>query len=90
MGSHARNKLGLYQLVKDEEEVASIVRSAGALPLLPSDDIEGGLEDLGLEAQDKGHMRPLRPFFPYMVREWMPKVPVLSVKDSNHRTTNRM
>lgn len=84
----ARNKLGLYQVVKDEEEVASIIRSAGALPLLSTEDIEGGLIDLGEEAKEKGWMPLLKPFFKYMAKEWLPKVHILSVKDSVHRTNN--
>lgn len=85
---HARKKLGLYELVKEEEEVASIIRAAGALPLLPTNEIEQGLEDLGHETVDKGWMPELKDFFKYMVKEWIPKVPVLSVKDSVHRTNN--
>lgn len=84
----AKTKLDLYELIKDEEEVASIVRSVGALPLLPADDIKNGLVDLGNEAVEKGWMAELRPFFKYMNKEWMPKVPILSVMDSDHRTNN--
>lgn len=84
----AKTKLNLRELINEEEEVASIVRSAGALPLLPTEEIEAGLRNLGEEAAEKGWMPQLKPFFKYMDKEWMPKVDILSVADSDHRTNN--
>lgn len=84
----AKNNLGLQDLIQEEEEVASIVRSMGALPLLETEDIEAGLIDLGHEAVEKGWMPELKPLFKYMAKEWLPKVHILSVIDSDHRTNN--
>lgn len=84
----AKTKLSLRELINEEEEVASIVRSVGALPLLPAEDIKAGLTDLAEEAVETGWMHELKPFFKYMAKEWLPKVPILSVIDSEHRTNN--
>jgi len=86
--SYPKYKLGLYHLIKTEEEVNSIVRAAGALPLLPTGEILCGLFDLGQEAVDKGWMPQLRLFFKYLEKEWVRKIPVLSVWKSKHRTNN--
>lgn len=86
--THAKVRLGLQPLVRDEEEVSSIIRASTALPLLPAEEIEEGLNDLGYEALQRGWMQHLRPFFNYMDTEWMPKVEVLSVFKAAHRTNN--
>ncbi|KAK3916396.1 Myelin regulatory factor-like protein 2 [Frankliniella fusca] len=86
--SYPKFKLGLYHLILSEPEEASIIRSAGALPLLSTNEIMNGLHDLGVEAVQKGWMPQLRLFFKYMDKEWIPKIPVLSVKNSKHRTNN--
>ncbi|KAJ1521801.1 hypothetical protein ONE63_003436 [Megalurothrips usitatus] len=81
-------QLGLSELIRTEPEVASIVRSLSALPLLPAEGIEDGLIELGWEARDKGWMLELRPLFQYMETEWIPKAQILSVKGSDNRTNN--
>lgn len=85
---HSKVILGLQPLVEAEEEVSSIVRASTALPLLPSDQIEDGLYDLGDEALEAGWMVQLRRLFEYLETEWLPKAEILSVHDAPHRTNN--
>ncbi|KAK3914296.1 Phosphatidylglycerol--prolipoprotein diacylglyceryl transferase [Frankliniella fusca] len=86
--AYPKNKLGLFHLIKTKPVVASIIRSAGALPLLPTQLIQIGLLALGNEALEKGWMPQLKLFFKYLEKEWIPKTSVLSVMNSAHRTNN--
>ena len=83
-------KLSLVPHIKQNGVIASLIRSICALPLLPTEQIEEGLEAIGRRALRLGHFDLLEPLFVKVASTWLTAkvLEVLSVCDAVDRTSN--
>ncbi|KAE8740773.1 hypothetical protein FOCC_FOCC013697 [Frankliniella occidentalis] len=83
-------ELGLVPFMNQHRRLRSLIRSVCALPLLPQALMGRGLNTLIQEANRRGYLQLLTPFFNYMIDTWMsnPLFSTLSVYDQPHRTNN--
>lgn len=93
MACHARVTIGVL-LLSNCEEIMNVVRLCCALPLLPQNLLQRGLNAIGTEALNLNNRfiyDIVRPFLMYVQRDWLNHVnrgQCLSVCLSDHRTNN--
>lgn len=88
VSGHAR-KLKLANLINGSNIFRSITRSCLAIPLLPQEMLQHGLETVMARANRVLFYDALRPLFKYLWNEWISKRNhVLSVSGCDDRTTN--
>lgn len=83
-------KLGLTNLMENNRQVRSLLRSFLSLPLMPHDMMHRGLFVLIKIAMRLGHFDALVPFLSYFMKTWMVgfRYETLSVFHQANRTNN--
>ncbi len=75
-------------MAKENAELFSFIRCLSAAPLLPSDLIMAGVNELWREVANTEWRDHLEPLFDYFRREWEPRRDELSVYGCPERTNN--
>lgn len=83
-------EMGLVPLMTANMELRKLIRSFCAIPLLPQNLIQRGVESLMRTAQRRGFLPLLNEFFTYFIDTWIagPFFESLSVYNQPHRTNN--
>lgn len=80
-------ELGLSPLAARNDIVLSFIKCLCAIPLLPADMIETGVQEIWREIEASGWVSDLEPLCGYVRREWLPHVAEVSVYDDALRTS---